>query len=410
MSAPAVALLLFFLFPAFGTGETTADNESTADIQPGAETQPVESDYLLPGRQGDGNRHYPGQLSLSRTASARLPDRAAWVVGFRDNRDRPRWHIETSDGRLFVVRLTGTTEDHSALEVTPLGLTEAPSWAPPVLFFEEAPCGEPRLGSLADLLMPPDSLGNAPLVLDAFPAVSPEGWTALLGGGTTAYPHGALGDLTEAGSIVVVRSDGSHRVIDLGPDVAEETGVLLTDVDGDGREEIITVLANSAAGARVVALDPEGAVVAEGPPVGRGFRWRHIIASGILNPQTGREIVVVRTPHIGGILELYRYRDGRLEIAAEATGFSSHRLGSANLGQGILVDTTGNGYPEMILPDQRQTSLRVLQRTPEGVSELRRLTLPARLSGNLSLASPCTSGGTGALLAGSEDGTITVWH
>jgi hypothetical protein len=393
VSVSAVALLLFLLFPAFGTGETTA-----------------ESYYLLPGRQGDGNRHYPGRLPLSQTASARLPDRAAWVVGFNDDRDRPRWHVETSDGRLFAVRLTGATENHSALEVTPLGLSEAPSWAPPVLFFEEPPCGEPRLGSLADLLVPPESLDNAPLVLDAFPAVSPEGWTALLGRGTTAYPHGALGDLTEAGSIVVVRSDGSHRVIDLGPDVAEETGVLLADVNGDGRDEIVTVLANSTTGARIVALNPGGAVIAEGPPVGRGFRWRHIIGSGILNPETGREIVVVRTPHIGGVLELYRYRNGRLEIAAEATGFSSHRLGSANLGQGMLVDTTGNGYPEMILPDQRQTSLRVLQRTPEGVSEIRRLTLPARLSGNLSVASPCTSGGTPALLAGSEDGTITVWY
>ncbi|MFP4431221.1 MAG: hypothetical protein ACOCW6_01135 [Spirochaetota bacterium] len=94
----------------------------------------------------------------------------------------------------------------------------------------------------------------------------------------------------------------------------------------------------------------------------------------------------MRTPHIGGVLEIYRYGNGRLEIVAETTGFSSHRLGSPNLGQGILVDTTGDGYPEVILPDQRQLSMRVLQRTPEGVREVSRLSLPARLSGNLSVA------------------------
>ncbi|MFW5842504.1 MAG: hypothetical protein ACOCW6_01130, partial [Spirochaetota bacterium] len=29
----------------------------------------------------------------------------AWVVGFQDDRSRPQWYVETSDGEFFVVSL-----------------------------------------------------------------------------------------------------------------------------------------------------------------------------------------------------------------------------------------------------------------------------------------------------------------
>ncbi len=368
----------------------------------------AETAFQLPGRQPDGNRSYDGLLSFSRRASVRIPDTPAWALGFQEEAGGYRWYVESSEGFLFAIDLRGPGAT-GAIGVTSLGASDAPSWAPPVLFFEES-TEQPRIGSLADLLLSPDTLGDVPLLLDAFPAVSSEGWTALLGKGTTSYPHGALGDLTEAASIVVLFPGEKPRVIDLGDDVAEETGVLLADISGDNQDEIVTVLANARDGARIVAYAPDGSVVAEGPPIGQGFRWRHIVGSAVLSPETGIEIVVVRTPHIGGVLEIYRYRNGRLEIVSETAGFSSHRLGSPNLGQGALIDTTGDGYPEIVVPDQRQENLVILQRTAGGLREIARLPLPGRLSGNLSIAPPRSPGGSPALLAGTEDGTITVWY
>lgn len=391
MVFPLLATVFLLLLPELGTAETV---------------------FRLPGRQTDGNRSYEGHLPLSRRLAVQIPDSPAWALGFQEEDGGYRWYVESSDGFLFAVDLSEPSTPPGAprdIEVSSLGATDAPSWAPPVVFFDET-TGQPRLASLADLLLSPDTLEDVPLLLDAFPAVSSEGWTALLGKGTTSYPHGALGDLTEAGSIVVLYSGEESRVIDLGTDVAEETGVLLKDITGDGREEIITVLANSRDGARVVALGPDGSVAAEGPPIGRRFRWRHIIGSAVLSPETGTEIVAVRTPHIGGVLEIYQYRNGRLEIVSETVGFSSHRLGSPNLGQGALIDTTGDGHPEIVVPDQRQENLVILQRAPDGLREIERLALPGRLSGNLSIAPPRFPGGSPALLAGTEDGTITVWY
>lgn len=108
----------------------------------------------------------------------------------------------------------------------------------------------------------------------------------LLTGPTTRYPHGILGDAVAAESLTIVELRGEAlrertRFV-LPPDaVFEDLGVLLADLDGDGRPEIPAVRSSQSQDAGVVALTWRGERLvpsAEGPPIGSPGRWLHLLA------------------------------------------------------------------------------------------------------------------------------------
>lgn len=82
------------------------------------------------------------------------------------------------------------------------------------------------------------------------------------------------------------------------------------DLNGDGQREIIVTLSNAQVGTRIITFREDGGLLAEGPSVGIGFRWRHQL---LVPPfgETGKSLLaVVRTPHIGGMLEFYGHIPG----------------------------------------------------------------------------------------------------
>ena len=84
--------------------------------------------------------------------------------------------------------------------------------------------------------------------------------------------------------------------------------------------------------------------------------------------------------------------------------YSTHRIGSRILDQGLIVDVTGDGRPEVLVPTQDQRRLVALSRTASGVSEVAAVDLPARLSSNL--AGLTTADGGVVVTVGLEDGTV----
>jgi len=239
---------------------------------------------------------------------------------------------------------------------------------------------------------------------DGQPAVTRDGDLVYLSGPTTDYPHGILGDPIEASRIVIQPADESDEVvIELSPQVAEERGVLLVDLDDDGREEIVTVLADASDGARLAAFTLEGEVLATGTPIGQGYRWRHLIGTGPLGPDGEQMIAVVRTPHIGGALEYY---DSHLDVYATIPGFSSHAIGSPNLGDAVIADVDGGESWEVILPDQRRSRLSAVNLSRQGPRVVWSHDLGARVSGNVSaLSTPQMS----AMLVPTSDGRLHIW-
>jgi len=322
----------------------------------------------------------------------------------------PSWVIPdpSDNGDSWFVVLDDGSVDHV---IAPAGL------APSVVRGVTAPLqpGEPPAALAMDdgQVLFGSALDPAAWFEDRLPGTRvvelPDGVQAALTGPTPRYAHGVLGDELEASAITLLDTAGGSTVIEVaGSDVIEGLSPIVADLDGDGTPEIVVTVSNAEVGARLVAYGLDGEVVAESDPIGRGYRWLHQVAAGSLGAAGEIEVVVVRTPHIGGVVETYRLIDGRLELAASQAGYSSHRLGSSNLDMALLADADGDGRLDVVVPTQDMTALGVLARTVDGFEEVASLPLDGQLVTNVAAATD--AGGNLVLAAGTDDGRLRIYR
>ncbi len=184
---------------------------------------------------------------------------------------------------------------------------------------------------------------------------------ACLTGPTGRYGHGVLGDAIEAETVSVRRADGGWSRYRLdGEAVFEDLAPRLADLDGDGRDEVIVVKAASGLGASLAVLGLDGQqlhLTAESEPIGRSYRWLNPVGAGDFDGDGRVEVAVVRTPHIGGVLMIYRPDGPRLVLQARLPGYSNHRIGSTVLGMAAIADFDGDGHKDILLPRQDRTRI-----------------------------------------------------
>lgn len=238
-----------------------------------------------------------------------------------------------------------------------------------------------------------------------------EGLTYIFTDPSNSYPHGILGDTYEANRVMILDSKDSFDIIshfDIGKnDVIESLYPMIYDLDQDGSNEIIVTLSNSSNGARIAVFDQNGVIVAEGPSVGTGMRWRHQIAVAPFGPRGEIELVDVLTPHIGGIVEFYRFQNKQLEIVSTIKGYSSHQIGSRNLDMALAGDFDDDGQFEVLIPTQDFSKLGLLQHSITGARLISSIDAGGKISTNLSAA----DGGKGNIMlgVGREDGFLRIW-
>ena len=96
---------------------------------------------------------------------------------------------------------------------------------------------------------------------------------------TDEYGHGIMGDALEAGSLTLVATQPELEIIRVIPAptgyVLEGIAPIWADLNGDGTREIIVTRSNATEGAQIVLLDEMGELLATGPAIGQGGRWRH---------------------------------------------------------------------------------------------------------------------------------------
>lgn len=221
------------------------------------------------------------------------------------------------------------------------------------------PRGKPALAP-----MPPPEQGPVPMDIIPHAAVvsgARDIAAAWLAGPTGLYGHGILGDAIEASALKVETRDGrilSYRLA--AKSVFEDLTPRLADIDGDDRDEIVVVRSHVDAGAAVAVFGlREGklVLVAESEPIGQPNRWLNPVGAGDFDGDGRTEIAVVRTPHIGGILILYRIEGDRLVEIARRSGYSTHAIGSTVLGMAAVLDLDGDGADDIVLPDQARRTL-----------------------------------------------------
>ena len=238
-------------------------------------------------------------------------------------------------------------------------------------------------------------------------SVSDDGLVSVLAEPTDRYRHGVLGDAIEAGRLVVidpVREEVVGVAVIDEPSVIEGVAAPWVDVDGDGTQELMATISNGDVGARLAVFNRTGDLVAEGEPVGRGNRWRNQLGAAPAGPDGEIEVIDVRVPHLGGVVEFFRVDGSDLVERATRSGFTSHRLGSRNLDMAFAADVTGDGRTDVILPTIDLDALGVITRSADDADLVHTLALPGRLTTNVGVAQ--LADGSVTLAVGTSEGVL----
>jgi hypothetical protein len=247
-------------------------------------------------------------------------------------------------------------------------------------------------GSTLQLRPAPPRCGVPPIAAQAAPAAAASripdsqavrgsrniAWV-WLGSPTGRYPHDALGSSVHAASLhaIVLQPDGSQRslALELPPHrVFEDRTPRLADLDGDGRDEIILVESDARQGSSLVvyglrlgaaARQPVLAQLARGPFTGAANRWLNPVGVAYFDGDVRPDIAAVTTPHIGGVLTLYRFEPPVLTPAAQMPGLSNHRYGSSEQQLAAIVQVPGQ-RPAVIVPGTGLRTLHVLRLAATG--------------------------------------------
>ncbi len=194
---------------------------------------------------------------------------------------------------------------------------------------------------------------------------------AWLAGPTDRYRHGALGDTLEATILRVETADGRqlHYTLDE-QSVFEDRYPRIIDLDGDGRDELVVVHSYLAQGAALAVFgvrDQQVVLLAETAPIGTPYRWLNPAGFPDLDGDGTPEIAVVITPHLDGILQIYRYGAGILTPTWRLEGVSNHAQGSNELAMAAVTDLNRDGRHELIIPAAGRQQLYQVWLTPEGL-------------------------------------------
>lgn len=200
---------------------------------------------------------------------------------------------------------------------------------------------------------------------------------AWFGPADRSHGHDSLGIGRYPGRVhATVRANGRHHTLslELPDDSAFEDGMLrLVDMDADNSPEILVVRASRSSGAALSIMGVEsraGALQlferARSPSVGAG-RWLNPVGAADFDGNGRLEVVAVVTPHIGGVLTLYRYQPPDLVPIAQQWGVSNHNYGDQE--QQLAAVVKRNTRMAVAIPDQDRRRLRFLAPTPGGAWE-----------------------------------------
>lgn len=197
---------------------------------------------------------------------------------------------------------------------------------------------------------------------------------AWFGPADRAHGHDALGTGRCPSRLhAAIRARGRQHTVtrELPEDTAFEDSVIRwVSMDAGSSPGLLLVRASRSAGAAlsiVTAGSASGTPVllerARSPSVGAG-RWLNPVGAADFDGDGRQQVVAVLTPHIGGILTLYRYQPPDLIPVAQERDVSNHVYGQQE--QQLAAVITRGGHAVVAVPDQSRRRLRFLKPAPNG--------------------------------------------
>jgi len=170
---------------------------------------------------------------------------------------------------------------------------------------------------------------------------------------TLDYDHEILGDAIEAKSMAVILEDNTKLTHTLDKNyVFEDLRVRLYDIDEDNKDELFIIKTDVEKGASLAVYKVEDKSikqVATSGHLNRTYRWLNVLGFGDFDGNGVKNVAIIKTPHIGGVLTIYEYKNNELVEKYSRYGFTNHFIGSTELDMGTVNDLNNDNIDELIL-------------------------------------------------------------
>lgn len=201
---------------------------------------------------------------------------------------------------------------------------------------------------------------------------------------TLDYDHEILGDAIEAKSIAVKLQNNEKLTYRLDDNhVFEDLKVRLYDIDEDNQDELFVIKSHLDKGASLAVYKVEDNVlnqVATSGYLNRTYRWLNVIGFGDFDGNGIKNIAIVKTPHIGGYLTIYEYKNHQLKEKYKRYGFTNHYIGSRELNMAAVSDLDNDKIDEIILPKMNGKNIKILNYKNRRYHELQTIKNEAKIN------------------------------
>ena len=176
------------------------------------------------------------------------------------------------------------------------------------------------------------------------------------------YGHFALGKPHEYAAVAATTQSGRILHFRLPRElVFEDLEPRIISLAAGDKTQLLTIVSGRDGGARLMLLKREGDRLvpsAQSAPIGTPMRWLNPVGAADLDGDGQTEIAAVITPHIGGILKVFRKVGNHLVEIAALGDFSNHVFSSEILGLSAVTQIKGRMI--LVVPDSKRKRLRLV--------------------------------------------------